>query len=479
MGIDTGFSGTPLKVLVVDDDHDLCDMLKIVLSRSGFEVLTAHDGNAALRNVSLRTPDVVLLDVKMPAMDGMQVLRRLRDSHPMLPVVMMTAFAGVTQAVDAIKAGALDYLPKPFDNRHVVSVLNQAVEQFGRTLVTHGGADAADAEDKGATALLRYLSTRMGGSAAVRALASEMATVAATDFSVVIQGETGTGKELVARTLHDFSTRAAGPFIALDCGAIPDTLLESELFGHEKGAFTSADSRSIGKVEAAQGGTLFLDEIGNMSLQAQASMLRVLQERVVYRVGAQQGIAVDVRVLVATNEDLQRAVAEGRFREDLWYRLNEYQLLVPPLRERGDDILHLAERFRRQAETDLLRPVPEFSTAAQAQLQAYEWPGNVRELRAVVRRAALLAEERIEAEHVSLPVRDGASADALPADEGSLPVGERSMRDIVFENTQQLERAILVKALGLARGNKAEAARLLQVDYKTVHNKIKRFGLQV
>ncbi len=471
------------EALIVDDDQDLCDMLSLVLGRGGFEVRATHDGKSALRCVSRRMPDVMLLDVKMPGEDGMEVLRRVHSSHPQLPVVMMTSFAGVTQAVEAIKAGAADYLPKPFDNRHAVRVLKQAVQHANRAGVMRGvgsgsGAEAeADAET--ATSLQAHLTATMGSSPQVQRLVDEMSAVARTDFSVIIQGETGTGKELVARTLHTFSARSEGPFIAVDCGAIAASLLESELFGHEKGAFTSADSRSIGKFEAAAGGTLFLDEIGNMPLQAQASMLRVLQERVLHRVGGQEAIAIDARVLVATNEDLQQAVEAGRFREDLWYRLNEFQLCVPPLRERRDDIMHLAEQFRQHAEADLTKPVPAFSAAAQQRLLAFDWPGNVRELRAVVRRAALLADEEIKAEHIRLRNRDHSSLLPAAADvQAALPIGERSMQEILLDNTQQLERALLVKALRLSKGNKAQAARLLQVDYKTVYNKLKRLGLQ-
>ncbi|MCF7976894.1 MAG: sigma-54 dependent transcriptional regulator [Chromatiaceae bacterium] len=473
------------EALIVDDDQDLCGMLSLVLSRGGFDVRTTHDGNSALSCVNQRMPDVMLLDVRMPGPDGMEVLRRVHSSHPQLPVVMMTSFAGVSQAVEAIKAGAADYLAKPFDNRHAVSVLKQVVKQAEDSVLA--GAQASSAGTQAhtnatkATSLQSHLRATMGSSPRVQRLVRDMAAVAESNFSVIIQGETGTGKELVARTLHTFSARSEGPFIAVDCGAIAASLLESELFGHEKGAFTSADSRSIGKFEAAAGGTLFLDEIGNMPLQAQASMLRVLQERVLYRVGGQQPIKIDCRVLVATHEDLQQAVEDGRFREDLWYRLNEFQLCVPPLRERREDILHLAEQFRRQAEIDLAKPVPSFSAAAQQRLLAFDWPGNVRELRAVVRRAALLAEEQIDVEHIRLRSRDRstlAADDAPVSPAQALPVGERSMREILLDSKQQLERALLGKAMGLAHGNKAEAARLLQVDYKTIHNKLKQFGLQ-
>jgi two-component system nitrogen regulation response regulator GlnG len=460
------------QALIVDDDRDICSLLGRLLDREGIAVETAHDGNAALELVNRLRPDVLILDIKMPNSDGMDVLRRIRRTHPGLPVVMMTAFAGVSQAVEAMKIGAVDYLPKPFDNRKVVPLVREAVAR--RSGGAHGAAASGGAA--GETGLRRSLAGMMGSSAAVMALADELEPVVGTDFSIVIQGETGTGKELIARTIHRFSRRAAGPFVAVDCGAIAENLLENELFGHERGAYTGADRREMGKFEAAAGGTLFLDEIGNLPLKAQAALLRALQERVICRVGGTTPIPVDVRLVAASNEHFDQAVANGSFREDLWYRLNEFHVRLPALRDRRDDILHLAEIFRGQLAEELDHPVPAFSRAARQRLVGFDWPGNVRELRSVVRRTCLLDKPEIEADDLRL--RSRPRHEPCPGNEAQeLPLGELSLSQIVSDNIARVERAMLVKALRHTRGNKAEAARLLKVDYKTIYNKLKRFGI--
>ncbi|WP_295540638.1 sigma-54 dependent transcriptional regulator [uncultured Thiohalocapsa sp.] len=459
------------QALIVDDDHDVCDLLKRLFEREGISVATAHNGTAALELVDEVDPDVLLLDVKMPDTDGMEVLRRIRRTHPQLAVVMMTAFAGVTEAVEAMKIGAVDYLPKPFDNRKVVPLVRMAV---ARQAWHQGSGQGDGCRDTG---LAQALAKTMGPSAAVTTLATELETVVDTDFSVVIQGETGTGKELVARSLHRHSQRARGPFVAVDCGAIAENLLENELFGHERGAFTGADRREIGKFEAAAGGTLFLDEIGNMPLKAQAALLRALQERVITRVGGTVPVPVDVRVVAASNEHFEARVAHGDFREDLWYRLNEFHVHLPPLRERRDDILYLVELFRRQLAQELGRSLPPFSAAAQARLLAFDWPGNVRELRSVVRRTCLLETPEIEADDLRLRQRPRHVVGDGRQEAQELPLGELSLSQIVNDNIARVERTMLIKALRHAHGNKAEAARLLKVDYKTIYNKLKRLNI--
>jgi two-component system nitrogen regulation response regulator GlnG len=460
--------------LVVDDDRDIRRMLSMVLTREGIQVTEAEDGDSAVRQLHRRLPDVMLLDVKMPRRDGMDVLRDVRGRHPDLPVVMMTAFAGVNGAIEAIRCGAVDYLPKPFDNRNVVRIVKRALAS--REPIAANDAERSPASPANRASLSDWLAQSMGPSAAIRHLADELAAVVATDFSVVIQGETGTGKELIARTIHRFSHRASGPFVAVDCGAIPESLLENELFGHEKGAFTGADRRELGRFEAAAGGTLFLDELANLPLPSQAALLRVLQERTVVRVGGHSGVDIDVRVVVASNEDLAEAVQAGRFRQDLWYRLSEFQVRLPALRERRDDILHLAEQFRRQAQADLNRPVPPFASSAKERLLSFDWPGNVRELRLVVRRAALLAEHEITDEQIRVRSRPRQEADRA-ADSEDVPLGRASLREIVQDSVNRIERRVLVKALRQCRGNKAEAARLLRIDYKTIYNKLKKFGI--
>jgi two-component system nitrogen regulation response regulator GlnG len=457
------------RALIVDDDRDVCCLIGRLLERDGIAVETAHDGEAALAMLSALEPDVLLLDIKMPNSDGMDVLRRVREAYPGICVVMMTAFAGVKQAVEAMKMGAVDYLPKPFDNNCVVPLVRDAVARTRRV------AAPAHSDVCRGNGLRQALSGMMGPSAAVMDLAEQLAPVVETDFSVVVQGETGTGKELIARTIHRFSHRAGGPFVAVDCGAIAENLLENELFGHERGAYTGADRRGIGKFEAAAGGTLFLDEIGNLPLKSQAALLRALQERSIYRVGGATPIAVDVRVIAASNERFLQAVERGDFREDLWYRLNEFHVHLPPLRERREDIPHLAEMFRRKVADDLQRSVPELSLAARQRLEQFDWPGNVRELRSVVRRLCLLDKPEIEAKDILLRSRPRHEFDIDPGRD--LPLGEVSLSEVVNDNVARVERAMLVKALRHAHGNKAEAARLLKVDYKTIYNKLKRLGI--
>lgn len=455
-------------VLIVDDDHEMCRMLAMLLERKGFEAVSAHDGNTAIESLTRVEPDVVLLDVRLPGPDGMVVLRHARSLYPGLPILIITGYAGVDGAVEALKAGAYDYLPKPFDNSQVAQAVSCAMAERPRARRVDNLPKAVQGSER-----LRRL---MGPSGTVERLAADVVRVANTDFSVVILGETGTGKELVADVIHQSSRHAEGPFVAVDCGAIPEDLLENELFGHEKGSYTGADERQAGKFEAAQGGTLFLDEIANMPLASQAKLLRVLQERRFFRVGGTEAIRVDARVVAASNEDLRQAHAAGRFRQDLLYRLNEFPIRIPPLRERREDIPYLAERFLAETAGELEKTLPALTEAAQRRLQAFDWPGNVRELRSAVRRAALLAEDRIDEEHLQLG--GGGPADVPRSDcEEALSPDGRSLKEILRGRMQEMEHEILRQALEQTGGNKAAVARLLKVDYKTAHSKLNKFGI--
>jgi len=320
------------------------------------------------------------------------------------------------------------------------------------------------------------LSKVMGPSDAVGRLISDVNRVAKSDFTVVILGETGSGKELVARAIHHNSHRSEGPFVAIDCGAIPETLLESELFGHEKGAFTGAVVQKPGKFEAAKGGTLLLDEISNMPLSSQVKLLRTLQEKKVYRVGGTKPIDVDVRLLVASNQDLASATASNSFRRDLFYRLNEFTINIPPLRERKGDIPYLAKRFLETTNIELGKGVKGFSESATEALLAHDWPGNVRQLRSTIRRAVLLADEMITEMHLDMTKASGLSQGHTQDIEG-MPWENSSLKDIIRHNTLGIEREVLIKALKYTGGNKAKAARLLQIDYKTIHTKVKQLGI--
>jgi two-component system nitrogen regulation response regulator GlnG len=454
------------RVLIVDDDRDLSAMLSALMKKEGLTSMVAHDGETALQMVAAAMPDLLLVDVKMPGIDGMEVLKRVKETDPHLPVVLITAYAEIPSSVAAMRAGAFDYLAKPFDHAEVIRVVRAALAERERR--QKSCADQARGE--------HCLRVMMGPSDAVSQIIREVNRVAQSDFSIIIQGETGAGKELVARAIYQLSRRAGAPFIPLDCGSIPENLIESELFGYQKGAFTGAVAPKTGKFEAAQGGTLFLDEIANLPLGAQAKLLRVLQEKTVLRLGAIQPIKIDVRLLTASNQELQGLVESGQMREDLFFRLNEFTITIPPLRERRDDILYLAQRFLDITNKELQKSVQRFSDYCLEALLSYHWPGNVRQLRSVIRRAVLLADDIITEKHLELQRAPGPAPAMAPSVDGA-PWLELSLREIVHRNTINVEREVLVQVLRYTGGNKAKAARLLQIDYKTMHNKLKQFGI--
>ena len=456
-------------VLVVDDEEEIRKILSSILEKEGFQVITASDGEQAMKKISFDTPDAVLLDVRMPGISGMDVLSKIKAIDDNLPVVLITAYADTHQAVQAIKAGAYDYLAKPFDNNEVVWVTRRALTEgkLRRNLKT-----MAD-HYKGNFSLIE----RMGPSDRIARLATDVHRVAKSDFSVIIMGETGSGKELVARAIHEDSARAGAPFVAVDCGAIPENLLESELFGHEKGSFTGADRQTAGKFESAHGGSLFLDEIGNMPLGSQAKVLRVIQDRNLYRVGGNKPVPIDIRLVVAANQNLLEMASNGAFRKDLYYRLSEFSISVPPLRERKEDIPYLAKRFLDMANIELNVMKTGFTDQAVETLLSYEWPGNVRQLRSVIRRATLVAKDEITEKDLSISRVEVPGIAFSPKVQG-MPWKNASLSEIVQQSVLAVEKEILKEVLRFTGGNKAKAARLLQVDYKTVHTKVKKFGIQ-
>lgn len=456
------------QVLIVDDDQDIGRMLAALMEKEGLSSMVAYDGETALQMVPVSAPDLMLVDVTMPGTDGMEVLKRVKETDPRLPVILITAYAEIPASVAAMRAGAFDYLPKPFDHAEVIRVVQAALTERRRQ-------QQVSAEEISTDNCLRVM---MGPSDAVTRIIREVNRVACSDFSVIIQGETGAGKELVARAIHQLSRRAAAPFIPLDCGSIPETLIESELFGYQKGAFTGAVASKIGKFEAAQGGTLFLDEIANLPLASQARMLRVIQERAVLRLGSTRAIKVDVRLLTASNQKLLGLVESGQIREDLYFRLNEFTITIPPLRERREDIPYLAKRFLDFTNQELQKHVQGFSENCLEALLSYNWPGNVRQLRAVIRRAVLLADDLVTVRHLDIKRAPVPGLAFTPRVEGA-PWHDLSLKEIVQRSVVSVEREVLAQALKFTGGNKAKAARLLQIDYKTMHYKVKQFRISI
>ena len=456
-------------VLVVDDQQEIRWLLTEILKDAGYGVRAAIDGKQALEMVEKQPPDLVLLDVRMPGLDGFAVLQELKQSHPDLPVILLTAFGEVANAVEAMRMGAADYLLKPFLNSAVLLSIRRALEQV-----------ALEQEVRGLRTQIQSmagLADVMGTGQAIQKVFLLVQRVAGTMFTVILQGETGTGKELVARAIHIQSDRRDRPFLAVDCGAIPETLIESQLFGHERGAFTGAAAAKQGDFELASGGTLFLDEVNNLPLGMQASLLRVLQERQIRRVGGQRFIDVDIRLLVASNADLQAEVRKGTFREDLFHRLSEFVITIPPLRERGEDIVFLSRLFLDRARQELKKHIDGISEEAVKCLAEYPWPGNVRELKNIIRRAALLCDGLIKPEDL-LPL--GSVAPVLgfaPPGDVSLKAG-LTLKKITQQATAAVERQVIQQALCLSQGNRRKAARLLAIDEKTLRTKTRDLGIQ-
>ena len=453
-------------LLVIDDDAASCRLLAAIFAPQGFEVVVAHDAKSGRGRSRACAPDVVILDLHLPDGNGLDVLDGLQKDAPEVPVVMLTAHADVKTAVRAIRLGAFDYLTKPVDPDEVVVVVNRALET--RALKT----EVAELRQRlGSEA---GLTASMGPSPQTAAVVEQVRAVAQTNFSVVVLGETGTGKELVAQAIHRESERRARPFIAVDCGAIPDALLESELFGHEKGAFTGAERRREGRFRLAQGGTVFLDEVGNLPLGLQAKLLRVLESRQLQALGAERSTELDVRIVAATNDDLTARVGAAQFRADLFFRLAQYTITLAPLRERRADIGHLARRFLEEVGVELRRPVRELSADALAALERHDWPGNVRELRNVLRQAVLESrEDVIRKAHVQKFLHQEPARG-----KGGATAGGASLKERAGAAAREAERQAIVETLRATLGNKSRAAKVLMTDYKTLHLKMKALGIR-
>jgi len=388
-------------------------------------------------------------------------MQRMRDADPSVVVIMMTGHGTVESAVHAMKQGAFDYLIKPVQLEEVRLIVDKGLET--RRLVAEVQTlRAAIREHAGHEGLV-------GRSPSMEHLRELVDRVARYDVNLLIRGETGTGKELVATAVHFASGRRNGPFIPLDCAALPETLMESELFGHERGAFTGAIQRRLGRFELAHGGTLFLDEIGNLPPSTQVRLLRVLQDHAITRVGGRTPILIDVRIIAATHVNFEEAIRDGRFREDLYHRLNEFTIQIPPLRERQEDIPDLVEHFRQRISAELVKPVERVSADALRALQAYQWPGNVRELRNVLKRAAVLSTETIGLRDLPVELQTAQTSQRLERD--------GRLRDVVHRVVERTERELIIRTLGRTRWNRAQAARILGINYKTLQGKLRQYGL--
>ena len=459
------------RVLVVDDNDLNRKLLTAVFTASRFDESAVDNGEAALARVVSAPPTVVILDLHMPGIDGLETLRRIKATTPDLPVIMLTSHGEIASAVEATRLGAYDFLTRPIHNDQIVLAVRRAVEH--RRLL--GEVHELRCKITGGDTLAKL----EGQSEGMRRLVHQIRQVAPSTLTVLIQGETGTGKELVARAIHQQSERVAGPFIALDCGAIPENLMESELFGYEKNAFTGATTRRVGHLQLAEGGTLFLDETANLTPATQAKLLRVLQERQVQPLGATRTFPIDVRFIAATHQRLEAQVSNGSFRQDLYFRLAEFTLTLPPLRDRREDIVPLARRLLADACGELRRPPGVLSDDAAEVILRQRWEGNVRELRNTMREVVLCASDTtIQAEDILAVLGKRASA-AGPVSSPAPGTfgGGRSLKEIGDGAMAEAERRAITEALQSAQGNKAQAARLLQVDYKTLYNKLKRYGL--
>jgi DNA-binding NtrC family response regulator len=458
-------------LLLVEDKNELRAMLRKALERAGYAVDEASDGAAAIQKVRARRYLLVITDLKMPGASGLEVLRETKAADATIPVILLTAFGSVEEAVTAMKEGAFEFLQKPVDLDHLKLLVQRAARQqelLRENLLLREEYTA------------RYGFPRIVGEhASIREMSQQIQRVAGTDANVLLLGESGTGKELFARAVHHLSPRRDQPFVALNCAAIPEGLVENELFGHERGAFTGAGARKVGKMDLAHRGSLFLDEIGELPLAIQAKLLRVLEERRFERVGGTQSIDVDVRIIVATNCNLLKLVEEKLFREDLYFRISAVPMTIPPLRERGNDVLLLAGHFLEKFSREFKKPGLELSEEARERLLHYRWPGNVRELQNTLERAVILADGlTIQADGLQLPASKP-EAGSLPA--GMLPENfswEGSLENVTGRAVGHIERVLLESTLRDCQWNKTRAAEKLGVSPKTLLAKLRAAGLE-
>jgi two-component system response regulator AtoC len=444
-------------ILVVDDDQNILKVLKDLLEKEGFKVLTASGVDAALPIINERDLDLIITDLKMPGKSGMDLLPYSQGRRPHVPIIMITAYGNVEAAVAAIKKGAYDFITKPFDENELLNVIEKAISEseMNKELIS----TYFDKEGP--------FSEIIGKTLAIQKVLQTIKKIARTDSTVLITGETGVGKELIAREIHIGSHRRNHPFVKVNCAAIPETLLESELFGYEKGAFTGAVTNKPGRFEIAQEGTIFLDEIGDMSLHLQAKLLSVLQDKAFERVGGVKTIKVDMRFIAATNQDLQSAVQSGKFRSDLFYRLNVVPIHIPPLRERKEDLASLVDYFLKKTATKYQKRIPHISPEVMASFSHYDWPGNIREVENILERMVLMCETHT------------LNVDQLPAEiRGTVrTISGPTLKEKMENISHGAEKQMIIDALNKTNQNRTRAAKLLSISRRTLQNKIKDYGL--
>ncbi len=438
------------KLLIIDDDVAFCSMLATFLTKNGFSVDTCHNAKAAIKKVIEVSYDLVITDLRLPDNDGIWLLNYIKEHDTSVAVILMTSYADISTAVNAMKLGAFDYIEKPIQPNELLNKVKLALTAYSEI-----SEEESRGKPKSSSKFLKGISPKS------KKLNEFIDLVGPTDMSVLIIGESGTGKENVARSIHEKSKRKNHPFVAVDCGVIPKELAASEFFGHLKGSFTGAINDKIGHFEAANKGTLFLDEIGNLSYETQVQLLRALQELRVKPVGSNDEIMVDVRVIAATNENLNQATSNGTFREDLFHRLNEFSINVPSLKERGNDLMLFANHFLDQANTDLNRNIQGFETETTQLFNNYNWPGNLRELKNIVKRAVLLSRDEL------------VSVEVLPPEIRNQYQKENGFNLYNADN----EMTLIKKALEKTDGNKTKAAQLMKIDRKTLYNKLKLYGI--
>ncbi|MBI4395827.1 MAG: sigma-54-dependent Fis family transcriptional regulator [Elusimicrobia bacterium] len=452
------------QILVVDDEPNVGMIFHRILGEAGYDVVSASNGMECLRSIKKQDPHLIFLDIRMPGIDGVETLRRIRETHPILPVVIMTAYQTVTSAVECMKLGAYDYLIKPLDADRLKSIVKQVLEIDKIAQKTPQVRQAAEADKL-------PIQDVVAEGLEMKQVIKLVGKVAPTDLTVLILGESGTGKEVTARAIHHQSKRNDGPFVVVDCAALPESLIESELFGFEKGAFTGADSSRAGKFESANKGTLFLDEIGNLPLTTQAKLLRFLQEPTIERLGSRKGpITLDVRILAATNVNLERAVQNGTFREDLFHRLKVFLIELPPLRSRSPEDLerlvsHTLDIFRRQLGKETLIVAPETFQV----LKYYRWPGNIRELQNAMRSAALLAEQNILPTHLPMSIQSSVKVAQEAPKSDSTGLG-----DVI----KRVEREHILETLKQSQWDLEKTSDVLKLDISTLEYKMKNLGIR-